>query len=428
MRNNTSPFHNDSHELTEVIGALPTWPMKWGTLTICFLVASILILSWFIKFPIRVAGSVVVTTLNPPYKVISKSNGKLVKLSVSDSDMVSEGDILAIIDNTSDASDIFLLKQQLDSLERDRTFAIKNEFIQSAKLGEIQDESRDLNTAVSALKSFVIHDPISKQIAGLIKQIDATKNLCAQQKNQSELAKQKHKLISTDYERDRKLFRENAISAKDLEAKQLAVLSASTEFETTQLNVAQTLLRLSELEQALVDKRIQLESEKRGIDLAIEETSKKVKNAIALWEEKYVLKTPISGRVTFFNFLSTEQVIRDGEEVMIVVPVNQEKLIGRVLIPIANSGKVKMGQRVNVYLDNYPYDEYGKITGIVNSISLVPREKFYAVTIIFPNRLLTSYGLEIKFAQELQGRAEIITEDVRLMQRIFYQFYKLSEI
>lgn len=39
-----------------------------------------------------------------------------------------------------------------------------------------------------------------------------------------------------------------------------------------------------------------------------------------------------------------------------------------------------------------------------------------------PPELITSYGKKIKFKQEMLGQAEIITEDLRLVERIFYQF------
>ncbi|MEM9548782.1 MAG: HlyD family secretion protein, partial [Bacteroidota bacterium] len=36
--------------------------------------------------------------------------------------------------------------------------------------------------------------------------------------------------------------------------------------------------------------------------------------------------------------------------------------------------------------------------------------------------LITSYKQEIEFRQEMSGTAEIITEDLRLIERFFYQF------
>ena len=42
-----------------------------------------------------------------------------------------------------------------------------------------------------------------------------------------------------------------------------------------------------------------------------------------------------------------------------------------------------------------------------------------------PNILITTHDKEIEFKQEMQGVAEIITEDLRLIERVFYQFKEI---
>jgi hypothetical protein len=44
-----------------------------------------------------------------------------------------------------------------------------------------------------------------------------------------------------------------------------------------------------------------------------------------------------------------------------------------------------------------------------------------------PDKLITSYNKEIDFKQEMRGNSEIITEDLRLMQRFFYQLNKIMQ-
>ena len=52
-------------------------------------------------------------------------------------------------------------------------------------------------------------------------------------------------------------------------------------------------------------------------------------------------------------------------------------------------------------------------------ISQVPTDNFYAVKLELPNGLISNYGNSFEFNREIQGTAEIITEDLRLIQRIF---------
>jgi len=44
-----------------------------------------------------------------------------------------------------------------------------------------------------------------------------------------------------------------------------------------------------------------------------------------------------------------------------------------------------------------------------------------------PNGLKTSYNRELIFDKEMRGSAEIITEDLRLIERVFYQFREIFQ-
>jgi len=49
-------------------------------------------------------------------------------------------------------------------------------------------------------------------------------------------------------------------------------------------------------------------------------------------------------------------------------------------------------------------------------------EGLYLLDVELPKKLVTTYNKDIEFKQEMQGSAEIITEDLRLIERIFFQF------
>ncbi len=86
------------------------------------------------------------------------------------------------------------------------------------------------------------------------------------------------------------------------------------------------------------------------------------------------------------------------------------------------SGKVKTGQTVNIKLSGYPYLEYGMVRGVVKSISLVPSNDSYVIELSLPSGLTTLYGKNLDFTQNMQGTAEIITDDLSLLQKILNPF------
>ena len=131
----------------------------------------------------------------------------------------------------------------------------------------------------------------------------------------------------------------------------------------------------------------------------------------------YVLSTPIDGKVTFVKYWSKNQNVQSGSEVFSVVPMSESKIVGKIKLPFKGAGKVKEHQQVNIKLDNYPYLEYGLVIGKISSVSLMPSENFYSVEVEFPNGLTTNYHKKLVFGQDMQGTAEIITEDIRLIER-----------
>ena len=82
-----------------------------------------------------------------------------------------------------------------------------------------------------------------------------------------------------------------------------------------------------------------------------------------------------------------------------------------------------MGQNVNIRLANFPDREFGIIKGKISSISLTPdKDGNLLLNISLPKGLETSYKKHIIFQQEMSGSAEIIVEDLRLIERLLYQF------
>ena len=144
-----------------------------------------------------------------------------------------------------------------------------------------------------------------------------------------------------------------------------------------------------------------------------------MKSEVSTWELTYLLRSPIEGTVTFNKFYSENQNISEGDRAFNIVPANLGEVIGKVELSVRGSGKVKEGLNVNVKFDNYPYMEFGMVRGKVKGVSLVSEDNFYMVEVEFPSGLVTNYDNELQMQNQLMGQAEIITEDLRLIQRIF---------
>jgi hypothetical protein len=79
-----------------------------------------------------------------------------------------------------------------------------------------------------------------------------------------------------------------------------------------------------------------------------------------------------------------------------------------------------------VKLDNYPHHQYGSLTAKVTGVSATPnlKDNTYSVFVSL-DTLQTSHHYDLVFNQEMVGTAEIITEKLNLLERMFYGIRKM---
>ena len=162
--------------------------------------------------------------------------------------------------------------------------------------------------------------------------------------------------------------------------------------------------------------------------LALRTATEQLVTAIKSWERDYLMVSPISGTVNLMGVWSNNQNVLTGETVFTIVPAAQHQPKGKALLPVQGSGKVKVGQRVNVRLNNFPDQEFGYLIGRVESISNIPTpEGFYVLEIVFPSGLTTNYDRLLPLTRQMAGSAEIITDDLRLIERFLMPVRKLIQ-
>lgn len=93
-------------------------------------------------------------------------------------------------------------------------------------------------------------------------------------------------------------------------------------------------------------------------------------------------------------------------------------------IPQENFGKVKNGQEVLLKFRAYPDAEFGSVVGKIDYISEIPSDSGYLSKIVLPKGLVTNYNRQVQYTDGLIASGEIITENMRLLQRFYYNLYK----
>jgi multidrug resistance efflux pump len=422
----TTDFELRSEEVQAILSKVPNWMIRWGTVLIFGIIVLLLFTSWFLKYPDVVASEIVITTNIPPEKLVAKASGRIKAILVNNNGLVKEGDQLAIIESSANYKDVFKLKKAIANFNINTGSKFPFNELKNLQLGDIESafavfqKDIEANRLNISLKPYEVQN--NAQISENI-QINERLKLLLQQR---ELNLQELNLLKNDMARYTTLKEKSVISDQEFETKKINYLQAEKNFKNLESSISQ--LRSALIDNVKNTKGTQITSTKENVvlDRNVTQSFYQLKKAIKDWELSYVLESSIAGRVTFLQVWTKNQTIVAGDNVFSIIPSSQKDYIGKVKAPALNSGKIKVGQRVNIRLANYPDREFGILKGQVKNISLIPdKDGNILLDVQLINGLQTSYKKQIPFQQEMKGTAEIITKDLRLIERIFYQFRQL---
>jgi HlyD family secretion protein len=409
-----------SEEVQEVMGGAPAWIVRRGITVLGAVVAAILIGSYFFRYPDVITAGMTLTGRYPAAQVVSRSAGKIGLLMVADGQEVTAGTTLAVIENPAVTADVVSLKSRLaphvnnpDSLLR----ALPEG--QELALGDAQAGYASFMRSLHEYRNYTALNYYPRKIAATHEQIAKHRLYEQNLRRQQKVTEAQHAIARRQYGRDSLLFAREVIAPSEYEAAQALFLTSLQQVEGAAALLDNLSIQIASLETALLDLRLQEAEKESLLRHDLQTAAGQLTNAIHAWELAYCLMAPIAGKVTFTKYWNTNQYIPSGETVFTIVPAASDELMGKALLPAARSGKVKAGQRVIVRFANYPDQEFGMVNGIVKTLSLVPTDGQYTVEIGFPHGLVTNYGKTLPFAHETPATAEIVTEDLRLLERFF---------
>jgi hypothetical protein len=407
-----------SEEVQEIISHVPNSLLRWGLSVIFMVLLALLSITWFIKYPDLLSAPVVITTTPAPVNLVSRTAGKITLLK-QDNQLCQPGEVVAFIQSNAEMTAVLDLEQKLvhNKLELETT----------GSLGDLQPYFSAYINSQKARSIFYETKSYEKQIAQLQRQLATYKKLSATLTGQQKLLKQETALALQKFKTDSLLYSQKVIASIDFNAAQTTWLQQQRASENIKTNLFTNELQTNQLEREVATLQIQETAEEQKLTLTETNAYNELLAQINKWKETYLITAPGKGTLSYLGFLENELFIEPGKSLFSIIP-EQGKLMARAELPIFGSGKVKVGQQVNIRLENYPFEQFGLLRGSIISISEIPNEQKYFVTIELPQKLITSQNKAIAFKQQLTGTTEIITEDLRLLERFFYQFRKLVQV
>ncbi|RPI76608.1 MAG: HlyD family efflux transporter periplasmic adaptor subunit [Desulfobacteraceae bacterium] len=409
-----------SEEVQEVMGYIPRWIVRWG-ISVFFATFTILLIgTGFFKYPDIIPSKIMITAEIPAASIVARVSGKIQRLYVRENELVKQGALIALIETPADENHVFELKSRLASFE---TAEVINPgagaFDTHYALGELQSGYETFLKAYNEYHVFLNLRYHRQKIDSIRAQIDKQGRALEFLRSQIKIQKEDLELAKSQYARVQDLVKRNIVSRFEFEKTKSDFLQRAYVFEETKSNLAKQELEILQQEQSVLELDLQRRDQETKLQAVLKETFQNLNGQISQWEHKYILKAPLAGRVSFPKYWSPNQNVKEGENVFSVVPDQSQNILGKVTLPMQGSGKVKIGQQVNIKFFGFPYQEYGMVRGRVKSKSPVATDDAYLVEVELLEGLTTHFNKKLPFIQEMQGTAEIITEDFSLLERIF---------
>lgn len=415
-----------SEEAQEILGRIPSWIIRWGVTVIFCLFAGIILGCCIIRYPERVKGTVIITTGNSPVDVLAKSAGNIERISVSNGELVKEGDVLGVIYTGADYRDILAVDTCLAIIAcRPLEESVFNEKLyMKYYMGTLQGQWSSFVSLCRQYRECMMRGVMRKRMMLVREQIDKQKEYYSQMQVRVSAMMEDLRYEKKNFMRDSLLFDMDVVSEQVFDESARRLLQVHNSISSFRMQMTSMELSIIQLEQQLVELSIKEEDETLAYEQEIHTYMERLFAEMRNWKLTYLLTAPISGHVSFVRKWDEGQFMNTGDHYLTVVPDDAQSVIGIVKIPQASFGRVNVGQRVNVKLDGYPYMEYGMLVGTIASLSSVPEESGsgligaqYTARILFPNGMVSTYGKELRMIQKMEGTAEVITEEKRLIMR-----------
>jgi HlyD family type I secretion membrane fusion protein len=408
----------------EVLNKPPTWLIRWGTSVFFLAFLMLIAITWFVEYPDLVGAPLKMVSNNLPKNIVSKTDGSLIKLFVTEGQEVQKGDVLAYLESTASHDEVLELEKSVNQLvnlaQENKLNDIQNtEIPQYFNLGELQKSFQAFQQALMASNAAAANGVFNKKKATIGNEIGSLRRLQENAKSQLQLQEQDLKMALDEAQSQQRLSEKGFVSkieAKNAMSKYLgkkqAYEQAKGNLENNTISQTQKQQEIFEIEKNVIDQKV-----------ALVQSINTLKSDIEAWKQRYIAVASVSGKVNFLTNLQENQTIKAGQELMYILPQGTG-YYGEMMVGQYNFGKIKKGQEVIVKFPSYPFQEFGTVRGQISHISDVAKDSVYLVKVQFPQGLKTSSKKDLPFKNGMTASGEIVTENLKLMEKFFYDIRK----
>lgn len=417
-----------SEETQEIISRKPDVFEKWALLIFLFIIVAALSAASFIKYPDVVEGNAVLTGKNAPKEIVARQSGRLTGLFVDNNRMVRAGEIIGWVESTADPEEIMVLSDVLEKgaqlLLESKTEELSNLFTRRFQdLGELQGTYQTFVTAWQQFNDYLVNGYYFRKKSMLLNDIQSLRNMREKMLQQKQLKISENEMAKKSFEMNEYLFNEKVISAE--------------EFRVAKTAYTNKLAEVPQLESAIISLENQVRDKQKEIDQLdhdilqqkkiFEQALYTLKSGAEDWIIRFLIRSPVAGKLTFVLPLQKNQFIEQGKLIGYVSPADAS-YYAEIKLSQNNFGKVDTGMHVQLRFDAYPYQELGFVEGRLNYVSDLSVDSGFLGRVELPEGLHTTRKRILQYKNGLKAKALVITRDMTLLQRIYYGITRSLEM
>jgi adhesin transport system membrane fusion protein len=382
----------DTHISRQMRGpSMVVW-LSAGTLVVFLLWA---FFAWIDEI-VRAEGSMI--SSSRPQIIQNLEGGILADLAVGEGDIVEAGDVLARLHNTGFQSSVDDLRDQISAFEI-RRMRLEAE-MEGAFSFDVPEQWRTRTPDIVASEAALLQARQSDYVTS----VDGAKQVLAEAQRERDLmdAMLQNKIVSLiEATRARKTFADAKIKFDQV--------VTGTELDRAQ-EYSDVLKELATLRQNLRASTDQL--------------------------DRTTLRSPMRGIVNNLSVTTIGGVVRPGEEILQIIPLDEELFVEARVRPEDIAG-VRPGQEATVKLSAYDYTIYGTLKGEVKLISAdvfkderardPDGDPHYKVTVAVDTTNLTARQTELQIRPGMQASVELHTGSKTVLQYLLKPLYKSKQ-
>lgn len=408
-----------SQEIQEIVSRPPHWLLRWG-IGLCFGVILLLLgAAWWIRYPDIVTAPFLLTALDAPREVVTKTDGRLTQLLAADGQKVEGGQAVAYLESTTDHQEALQLQQWLEVLRghvgRQDWKMVRDFDLQGfTQLGELQNAFQTFFQQYTQLRAYLQDGMIVRKRVLLLDDLRDLNDMLAVLESQTAMQQKDFEIAREEFSVHERLYDQKVIPVLEFKREQAKLLARGAPLKQLEASIIQNRSSRTAKQKELLELDNTVYEQKTTFINAL----LTLESTLSAWKQRFVLTAPVSGRVSYLAPWQEHQTLKTGEPVMTIEP-ESSGFRGLANIPQTNLGKLRQGQQVLVRLDGYPYREFGLINGRLSDLSVTPgRDSSYWATIALPDGLRTRYGHDLTYKNGMKGTVDIITADRRLIERL----------